>query len=111
MVVLRNAQAAENIMTVSNSQIRGAGNDSLAISNTHCIPSDKVTTSSMLNERDVDISSVIALIIGITTGPHSEITVTNLSPSDIDNVYIKTDADKTMTADGFNSVDVTTRGE
>jgi len=117
-------------MTISNSQIRGVGTDSLAISNvepgtcavfsdvdapdsggltvqdrtdscTHYIPSDKVATSSMLNETDLDISSVIALFIGITTGPHNEITVTNLSPSDIDNDYIQADTDKTMTVGGF----------
>ena len=35
----------------------------------------------------------------------------NLSPSDVDNVYIKADTDKTLAVDGFNSVDVTTRGE
>jgi hypothetical protein len=131
---------AENIMTISNSRIRGVGTDSLAISDvepgtcsvfsdvdapdsggltvqdrtdscTHYIPIDKVATSSMLNETDLDISSVIALIIGITTGPHNEITVMNLSPSDIDNDYIQADTDKTMTVEGFNSVDVTTRGE
>jgi hypothetical protein len=65
----------------------------------------------MLNETDLDISSVIDLIIGITTGPHNEITVMNLSPSDIDNDYIQADTDKTMTVEGFDSVDVTTRGE
>jgi hypothetical protein len=78
---------------------------------THYIPSDRVATGSLLNETDLGISSVIALIICITPGPHIEITVTNLSPSDIDNIYLKADTGRTMTVDGFNSVVITTRGE
>jgi len=131
--------SAENVTTISNSEVRGGGTDSLAISNidpgtyvvfsdadttepggltiqdradsyTHYIPGDEVATSSMLSETDLDISSVTTANVGIATGPNNEITVTNLSPSDVDNVYIKSDTDQTITVDGFNSVDVTTRG-
>jgi hypothetical protein len=49
--------------------------------------------------------------VSITTGPNNEVAVTNLSPSDVDNVYIKADTDKSVAVDGFNSVDVTTRGQ
>ncbi len=132
--------SAENVTTISNSDVRGGGTDSLAISNvdpgayvvfsdasttdsggltvqdhadsyTQYIPSDEVSTSFILNETDLDIGSVTAANVDITTGPNGEISVTNLSPSDVDNVYIKADTDKTITVDGFNSVDVTTRGE
>ncbi len=132
--------SAENVTTISNSDVTGGGTDSLAISNvdpgtyvvlsdanttdgsgltvqnradsyTHYIPSEEVATSTMLDETDLDIGSVTAASVSITTGPNNEITVLNLSPSDVDNVYIKADTDKALAVDGFNSVDVTTRGE
>jgi hypothetical protein len=65
----------------------------------------------VLNESDLEISSVRAADVRIPTGPNNEISVTNLPPSDADSVYIRADTDKTITVDGFDSVDVTTRGE
>jgi hypothetical protein len=131
--------SAQNVATISNHDVRGGGTDSLAISNvdpgsyvvfsdanttdssgltvqnradsyTHYIPAEEVASSTMLDEMDLDISSVTDANVRITTGPHNEITVLNLSPSDVDNVYIKADTDKSLAVDGFNSVDVTTRG-
>jgi hypothetical protein len=127
-------------VTISNSEVRGGGTDSLAISNvnpgtyvvfndadttnssgltvqdradsyTHYIPASEASSNTMLDETDLDIGSVTEANVSITTGLNNEISVTNLSPSDLDNVYIKADTDKSITVDGFNSVDVTTRGE
>jgi hypothetical protein len=132
--------SALNVATISNSEVRGGGTDSLAISNvepgtyvvfsdadatdssgitvqdradsyTHYVPASEVSGSTMLDETDLDVSTVTDANVGITTGPDGEITVTNLAPSDVDNVYIKADTDKSVTVDGFNSVDVTTRGQ
>ena len=132
--------SAQNVATISNSEVRGGGTDSLAISNvypgtyvvlndadmtnssgmtvqdradsyTHYIPGDEISTSTMLDETDLDIGSVTAAKVSITTGQNNETSVTNLSPSDVDNVYIKSDTNKSIAVDGFNSVDVSTRGE
>jgi hypothetical protein len=82
-----------------------------ADSYTHYVPGEEISGITMLDETDLDIGSVAAANVSITTGPNNEISVTNLSPSDVDNVYIKSDTDKSIAVDGFNSVDVTTRGE
>jgi hypothetical protein len=132
--------SAENVTTISNNEVRGGGTDSLAISNvdpgayvvfsdatttdaagltvqdradsyTHYIPAHEVSTNTILDESDLGIGSATTANIEIATGANGDIAVSNLSSSDVDNVYIKADTDKTVSVEGFDSVDVTTRGE
>ena len=132
--------AAEQVATLAVNEVTGAGTDSLAISTvhpgtyivlsdasaidmngatvqdradsyTHYVAGDEYLTTTVLDPTDIDIATVADANVTVTTGPNNELGVDNTAPTDVDNVFIKSDSAKDISVTDFDSVDVTVRGD